>query len=38
MIVDLQNNEEREAKFNHVGLWIQGNPVSPYQYRKQLKQ
>jgi len=30
-------NEEREAKFNHVGLWIQSNPISPYQYRNQLK-
>lgn len=27
-------NEERKAKFNHVGLWIQNNPESPYQFRK----
>jgi micrococcal nuclease len=29
--------EEREAKFNHVGLWIQLNPVSPYKFRRNEK-
>jgi micrococcal nuclease len=30
-------NEEIEAKNKRVGLWVQDNPINPYNFRKQFK-